>query len=175
MNCMFYNCNRLKSIPKIDIDTSNVTDMGWMFYNCDSLISLEFLNYLNTANVQNMRSMFRHYGGYSSTNILNLSNFNTSKVTDMSYMFDSSISLTSIDLTNWDTNKVTDMGWMFHYCSNLTNVKGSLDMRSCRNIEHMFDLCGRARIRLKNVPKNLDFNSVGGTQGNQYIIENYLD
>lgn len=173
---MFCKCKRLKSIPKIDIDTSKVTDMGWMFYDCWSIQSFEFLNYLNTANVQNMNSMFRDYGGYASTNILNLSNFDTSKVTDMGYMFDGSLHLTSIDLTNWDTSKVTNMGWMFHYCSNLSDVKGTLDMRSCTNIEHMFDLCSdTAHIHLKNVPRNLDFSHYNGTEGKQYIIENYLD
>jgi len=39
---------------------------------------------------------------------LNLLNFDTSKVTDMSYMFYSCRSLTSLDLSSFDTSNVVD-------------------------------------------------------------------
>ena len=50
------------------------------------------------------------------------SNFNTSKVTNMSSAFNGCSSLTSIDLSNFNTSKVTRMGNMFLDCSNLTNL-----------------------------------------------------
>ena len=40
---------------------------------------------------------------------LNLSNFNTTKVTDMSQMFMECSDLTHINLSNFDTSNVTDM------------------------------------------------------------------
>lgn len=50
----------------------------------------------------------------------------TSNVTDMSYMFGSCSSLTTIDLSSFDTSKVTNMNGMFSGCTSLT----SLDLSS---------------------------------------------
>ena len=54
---------------------------------------------------------------------LDLSNFDTNKVTNMSYMFNNCISLTSLDLSNFDTSNVTNMSSMFNECNNLTTIK----------------------------------------------------
>ena len=41
MNGMFYECYSLKSLPDIsNWNTSNVTDMSYMFDSCNSLIFL---------------------------------------------------------------------------------------------------------------------------------------
>ena len=50
---------------------------------------------------------------------LNLSNFNTQNVTDMSDMFHCSYSLTSLNLSNFNTQNVTNMDGMFSYCNSL--------------------------------------------------------
>ena len=49
---------------------------------------------------------------------IDLSNFDTSKVTDMAYMFAGISNLTSLDLSNFDTSKVTDMQYMFYLGNN---------------------------------------------------------
>ena len=54
-----------------------------MFSNCSSLTSLNLSNF-NTNNVTNMSGMFYNCSSLTS---LNLSNFNTNNVTNMSYMF----------------------------------------------------------------------------------------
>ena len=53
---------------------------------------------------------------------LDLSNFDTSQVTEMFGMFYSCSSLTSLDLSYFDTSQVIDMGYMFSYCSSLTSL-----------------------------------------------------
>ena len=53
---------------------------------------------------------------------LNLSNFNTSNVTDMRYMFNNCKNLVELDLSNFDTSNVIDMQGMFHGCSSLTKL-----------------------------------------------------
>ena len=55
----------------------------------------------------------------SSLTKLDLSNFNTNNVTDMSWMFYKCSSLTNIDLSNFNTNNVTTMSFMFLNCKNL--------------------------------------------------------
>ncbi len=57
--------------------------MGYMFYGCSSLTNINLSNF-NTNNVIDMSGLF---GGCSSLKDINLSNFNTNKVTDMRAMF----------------------------------------------------------------------------------------
>ena len=89
-----------------------------MFNGCLSLTSLDLSNF-NTSKVIDMSNMF--YSCYSLNN-LDLSSFDTSKVTSMSSMFDNCKSLTSLDLSNWNTSKVTSMVEMFKDCSSLTSL-----------------------------------------------------
>ena len=53
----------------------------------------------------------------SSLNELNLNNFNTNNVTDMSVMIDGCSSLKELNPNNFNTNNVTDMRSMFSGCS----------------------------------------------------------
>ena len=67
---------------------------------------------------------YRGYGEQKIKNILDLdlSSFDTSKVTDMSYMFYGMSNLTSLNLSNFDTSNVTKMYAMFSNMSNLTTL-----------------------------------------------------
>ena len=62
------------------LDTSNVTDMSYMFFYCSRLTSID-LSSLNTSKVTDMSAMFY---GCSSLASIDLSSLNTSKVTDLS-------------------------------------------------------------------------------------------
>ena len=53
----------------------------------------------------------------SSLKEINLSNFNTNNVTNMSFMFYKCSSLKEINLSNFNTNNFTDMSYMFCDCS----------------------------------------------------------
>ena len=76
---------------------------SYMFYNFNSLTDVEDIKNWNTSSVTNMYYMFRNCDGL--TNI-DLSTWNVSKVTDMRYMFYDCNNLEAIDLTNWNTSKV---------------------------------------------------------------------
>ena len=121
-----------------NIDTSKITSMMEMFYNCQSLTILDLSNF-NTSNVTNMSTMF--YGCYKLSN-LDLSNFDTSKVTRFDYMFYKCHALTSLDLSNFDTSNVTRMDEMFDYCQKLTNLNLSNFVTSkVIYFNHMFSNC----------------------------------
>ena len=64
--------------------------------------------------------MFR---GCSSLKELNLNNFNTNNVTDMSEMFGWCSSLKELNLNNFNTNNVTNMCRMFSKCSDELKLK----------------------------------------------------
>ena len=83
-----------------------------------NILEIDLSNF-DTSEVTNMSNMFY---GMSNLTTLNVSHFNTSKVTDMSLMFHDVRNLTSLNLSNFDTSKVTDMHNMFYGMSNLTTL-----------------------------------------------------
>ena len=93
-------------------------DMNSMFRNMSSLISLNLSNF-DTSKVTNMSYMFFNT---SSLALLNLSNFDTSQVMNMDSIFRGMTNITSIDLSNFDTSKVEDMSSMFSDMRNLTTL-----------------------------------------------------
>jgi surface protein len=95
-----------------------ITNCNRMFSECSSLTNLNLSNF-NTQNVTDMSWMF--YNCSSLTN-LKLSNFNTQNVTNMSLMFSECSSLTNLNLSNFNTQNVTDMNNMFFECSSLINL-----------------------------------------------------
>ena len=73
---------------------------------------------------------------------INLSNFNTLKVTTMYYMFYNCSSLTSLDLSNFNTLNVDNMASMFSYCSSLSSLDlSSFDTSKVSFIDSMFYKC----------------------------------
>jgi len=62
-------------------------------------------------------------GCSSLSSLPNISNWNTDKVTNMSYMFYECSSLTSLpNISNWNTNNVTNMYHMFLGCISLSSL-----------------------------------------------------
>ena len=74
----------------------------------------------NTSNVTNMSDMFWDCRGLTS---LDVSGWDTSKVTTMNQMFKNCTKLETLDLSGWDTSKVTDMNGMFNSCIKLKKIK----------------------------------------------------
>jgi len=120
MSLMFYNCTSLTSLDVSGFDTSSATSMSEMFRNCTSLTSLDVSGF-DTSSATSMSAMFRSCTSLTS---LDVSGFDTSSVTNMSAMFRSCTSLTSLDVSGFDTSSVTNMSLMFRDCTSLTDVVG---------------------------------------------------
>ena len=118
MHNMFYNCYHLQTTDFSGFDTRKVKDMSYMFHNCDSLKSLDISNF-NTSEVTDMSGMFEGCIGLTS---LDLSHLNTSKVSIMVSMFQSCIKLLSVNLSGWDTRNVKSMTRMFKRCHSLKTL-----------------------------------------------------
>lgn len=144
-NYMFNGNSDNKSIRNIksikfskNIDTSNVTDMNYMFNACYTLTDLDISGF-NTSNVTNMNYMFSYC---SSLTELDLSNFDTSDVTSMYWMFEGCKSLTSIDLSNFDTSNVINMRGVFYNCTSLSSLNlTSFDTHNVTDMIEMFRDC----------------------------------
>ena len=110
-------------------------DMNSMFRNMSSLISLNLSNF-DTSKVTNMSYMFFNT---PSLTLLNLSNFDTSKVTNMDSIFRGMTNLTTINLSNFDTSKVTNMYAMFNTTRNLTTLNlSNFDTSKVTSMGRMF-------------------------------------
>lgn len=62
--------------------------------------------------------------------LLDVSNLDTSKITDMGGMFCDFNFLKTLDTSNWDTSNVNNMRGMFYDCYSLTNLDVSKWPRS---------------------------------------------
>ena len=113
----FYNMLNLQSITGLSyLNTSEVTNMAFMFDGCNQLTSIDVSNF-NTAKVTRMPGMFF---GCSSLTSLDLSSFNTSQVANMNTMFRNSSNLRTIYVGNgWSTDAVTSSDNMFSGCTSL--------------------------------------------------------
>ena len=116
-----------------------------------------------------MGNMFNYC---NSLTTLDVSNWDTSKVTKTEYMFSNCKALTTLDISNWDTSKVTTMQVMFEYCSSLTTIKGVIDMKSCNSYNYMFNGCTKLRgVKIKNPPSGITATSgIGGLAAGKYEI-----
>ena len=95
------------------------TTTAYWFYEMENLTSITGLNYLNTSEVTNMLGMFWDCKNLTS---LDLSSFNTANVTDMRFMFNKCENLTSLDLSSFNTANVTNMKNMFENCDELKTI-----------------------------------------------------
>ena len=95
------------------------TNTSRWFKDLVNLSSITGIVYLNTSAVTNMSYMFEDCLSLTS---LDLSGFNTANVTNMSRMFYGCEALTSLSLSNFNTAKVTDMSSMFYGCEALTSL-----------------------------------------------------
>ena len=120
---MFFQCENLSVVSFPHFDTSNVTDMSQMFSCCSNLTILD-LSTFDVSNVENMTQMF-----YSCEALpyLNLSHFNTSSLKETSNMFDGCEKLITLNLGDFDVSKVVDMSYMFNSCRHLKTIYCSRD------------------------------------------------
>lgn len=120
---IFYNVKNAKKLDLTGWDTSNVTTMDSMFYNCAVLNDIIGLSKLDLSKVTTAKSMFELV---STITTIDLTGSDVLNLTDASSMFARVSKATSIDLSTWTTPKLTTTTSMFSRCYALAN----LDMRN---------------------------------------------
>ena len=134
------NTSDVNLIDTAGINTSRVKNMSYMFHSGKMIIKKINLVGFDTSNVEDMSYMFGCYAYNPSWSVdpIDLSSFNTSKVTNMQGMFSGSY-LPSIDIRHFDTSNVTDMSFMFADLRKATSLDLSgLDVRKVSNIQYIF-------------------------------------
>ena len=118
----------LNELPQID--TSNVTNMFYMFAYCKNLTTIP---QLDTSKVTDMTRMF-----VGCSKLTTIPQLDTSKNTTMYGMFDGCTNLTTIP--QLDTSNVTDIISAFYNCSKLTTIP-QLDTSNVTTMSSTFDTC----------------------------------
>lgn len=138
-NSWFMECEKLEAIDGIEnLNTSKVTDMWNMFYNCKSLTSLD-LKTFDTHNVLGMSYMFF---GCNNLTYLNVSSFDTSNVGNMMWMFAGCWKLTNLSVSNFDMHSVRTMLGMFSSCKGLTHIDVShFNTENVKSMQAVFQNC----------------------------------
>lgn len=118
---------------------TTITNTSWWFYEFYSLTTITGLENFNTSNVTDMSYMF---SGCYSLKSLDLSSINTSNVTDMSDLFKGCLSLTDLDLSTFNTSNVTSFYEMFIECSSLKSLDvDNFNTENANNFQEMFANC----------------------------------
>ena len=157
MRILFNKCKKLKEIKGFDkLNTSKVIDMEGLFQNCITLEYIDLSNF-DTSNVTNMAFMFNHCNRLKE--IKGLDKFITSKATTMEGMFQSCFKLEFIDVSSFDTSNVDVMNFMFVDCFKLKGIKGinKLNTKKVTNMTGMFENC--LSLKYLNI-ENFDTSNV---------------
>ena len=101
--------------------------------------TVDYIKNLDTSKITDMTNMFQYC-----SNLTTIPQLNTSNVGNMSSMFINCYNLTSIPLL--DTSKVTDMSSMFGNCYTLTTIP-QLNTSKVTNMNSMFKNC----LQLKSI------------------------
>lgn len=139
-----------KTYNILDIHTWDMSDakiIMHMFKNCP-------YNYIilpdNISNVFISNNVFE---GCKNLRKLDLSSFDTSKVTDMSYMFKDCKNLRKLDISHFNVENVENMSNMFKGCSALTTLNMfKSETSSLKDMSEMFEDCMHL--------KSLDISSI---------------
>ncbi|RHL37404.1 BspA family leucine-rich repeat surface protein [Segatella copri] len=119
--------------------TYTPTSLYYFFANLIKLETITGLEYLNTEKVTDMSYMFDRCLSLTS---LDVTHFNTANVTDMSSMFSNCSALTSLDVTHFNTANVTNMRKMFSICSALLSLDvTNFNTAKVTNMSYMFSSC----------------------------------
>ncbi len=166
MNSMFYNNPEIEKIDVSNFDTSKVTTIGNAFKGCPKLEELIIDNWdlTNLTSGRNYYVDFQYalkkisaknlvfppdssqffYPGYNGSTVesIDLTDSDTSKVTNMESMFQYQFNLKEIKgIEDWDTSKVTNMSYIFSYAASRANggtITLDLSKWDVANVERMY-------------------------------------
>ena len=124
---------------KIELIWKNkLTNCNSMFRGMRDITEID-LSQFDSSDVDNIKYMFYNCISLQS---INLDNFNTGNVESMEYMFYNCIFLQSINLDNFNTSNAENMEYMFYNCRSLTSLNVSnFDTSKVTTMARMFAYC----------------------------------
>ena len=132
--------------------SSEITYAGLMFHRC---ANVSYICPFILTNKNN--SLHGIFSGCHSLTSLDVSNFDTSNVTDMSYAFYTN-NLIELDLSDWDTSNVTNMNHILYSCQNLKTLNiSNWNLNNVNNMGWFVNQCNNLNEIIMN---DSDYNSI---------------
>ena len=129
----------------------NINYSHCMFSGCSDITEID-LSHFDASDITGMSYMFRNC---SSLTYINFTNFHTSAVRSVISMFYNCLELKSLDLSSFDTSNVVQMGSMFYGCGSLRSLDlSNFNTSNVEKIDFMFSGC-----KLLNYLKIDNFNT----------------
>ena len=123
---VFQGCTLLEKIDFTGISTLNITNMQNTFSDCSSLTSLDLTNFdvsMVATSKYGDAGLHQTFGGCSNLETLNITGWKiTNKVTSLYGTFDKCSKLKKLDLSNWDTSGVTNIDIAFRRMTNIEEI-----------------------------------------------------
>lgn len=119
MRMVFHICYSLTSLDLSNFDTKNVQSMNQMFRGVSSLLELDLSNFDSTS-LTDMYGMF--LGSEKIKKITFGEKFTASNVTTMQEAFYKCKNLKELDLSNFDTSSMTNLNYTFQATSTIEKV-----------------------------------------------------
>ena len=163
------NCTMRNSINDVIIRfEGQLESCKNIFIQLTTLLEID-LSYLDTSKVTDMSYMFNGCGNLEK---INFGNIKTNKVENMENLFHYCKKLNSIDVSNFDTSSVINMGRLFSYCESLKSIDVSNFKTS--NVKAMFEIFGHCTsLKFLNI-SNFDTSKVIYMQGMFYNLYNLV-
>ena len=119
---------------------NNISNLTRFFEDCSDLISLNLSNF-DTSNITNMELMFNDC--HKLKRIDGLNQLSTCQVTNMGGLFQKCYEIEYVDLSSFDTSNVTDMDLIFNGCHKLKRIDGLNQLSTCQvtNMGGLFQGC----------------------------------
>lgn len=138
---MFYNCQSLVSLNLDDWDVSNVASFRFTFDNCYALTSLG-PNNLKDWDTSSVSLFYGAFADCRSLKAIDVSKWDLSSCWNIDDMFAYCSSLTTIDVSKWDVSYVQQMIGTFGNCTSLTSIDVSnWDTSGVTSMNGLFSGC----------------------------------
>ena len=129
----FWRANSVTPIKRIEFEVKLGSGVHSLVCAFFEFKKLEYVNVNDTSKVTNMSYMFRNASKFNQP----IGNWDTSNVTDMSGMFDGAESFNQ-PIGGWDTSKVTNMSSMFAEATSFNQPIGNWDTSKVTDMRFMF-------------------------------------
>lgn len=156
MSYMFDNCQNLREIDISNFNTDKITSISYMFDNCMILKNIKLFK-IDTQNLRQMMQMFRDCRQITQ---IDLSNINVSNVIYTSGLFWNCYALEDVILPDFSQANISDFSYFLYNCHKITKFDiSNLNISAINRTSNMFDGCRALTTLIINNPNLLIMSS----------------
>lgn len=142
------NKSDAKNVDLTMISPKNETSLNRLFFKNEKLVSIDVSTW-DTSKVTDFTQAFSLNHNLES---IDVSNFNTGNCVNFFAMFDEGYKITTLDVSKWDMSSAKNIDWMFCRCHSITSFDLSTwDTRNVTSAHHLFSTCGVELIDLSGL------------------------